>query len=188
VIVVGVDPGARDTGLVLIDTAPPTPGHMPRLIGHVTIHNDGPSIGEGGAITVPRTYLAAVLGSILDAIHDDRAPMPVALIAVEGLRRPSWHVQRGSSSGRGGAAADPSAVVATGIVLGAVLGRQWTVPIVEVDPRGNGRAYPLDRYPAAIATKGKGNDKRRHERSAYDVAAAGPLAYRLEKAQAKGIR
>lgn len=188
-IVLGVDPGARATGLVVVDTDV-VPGIPPALLGSTTVER--PKDGRN-LLDVPPEYLRSVIAAMVEAmrqIRDEATLEPtrhVELIAVERVRRPSWHVARGSKSGKGGAAADPTALLATAVVLGAILGRAWTVPVVTVPPDRNGRQLPLDAYPTPLATTGKGQDKRRHERSAYDVACAGPQLHRYATATGGGI-
>lgn len=179
-IVVGVDPGARSTGLAVIDTTR-NAGMIatPFLAASITVERTD----DRPLLEVPAEYLLRVNAAVVDAVREFAGE----LVAVERVRRPSWHVARGSKSGRGGAAADPSAIMATGIVFGAIAGRAWTVPLVAIPPDGNGRVLPLDRYPVPLATTGKGNDKRRHERAAYDVATAGPQVARFAAATGGGI-
>jgi hypothetical protein len=69
--------------------------------------------------------------------------------------------------------------MATALVFGAIVGRAWTVPLVAINPGRNGSALPLDQYPDPLATTGKGGDKRRHERSAFDVATQGRVTARF---------
>jgi hypothetical protein len=75
--------------------------------------------------------------------------------------------------------------MATGIVFGAVLGRDYGVPVVVVPPDGNG-SRPMPSYPASLRPArgaAKGHDSLRHERSAYDVATLGPQYRALARAR-----
>jgi hypothetical protein len=153
-VVVGVDPGAVDTGIAVIQGAY---GRPPRLLASATIHR--PRAGED-LLDVPPAYLRDVLSTILEAIRDFDADR----VAVEGVKRPSWRVNGKVKP------LDPTAIMATSIVLGAILGRAWSAELVVVPVGRNGNALPLTAYPAPLATNGKGMDKRRHERSAVDVA------------------
>lgn len=172
-IVLGVDPGGRDTGIAVVDVAATAAYSTPTLLASTTVHR-----ADDGPLThVPETYLRDVLAVILTLREDPAGLAPdVELIAVEGVEAPNWH--------HGGKAKPikPDAIIATAQVLGAVLGRSWTVPVVRVRPGRNGHALPLDAYPGYLATKGKGQDKRRHERSAYDVACQGPAVLRFARA------
>jgi hypothetical protein len=151
VIVLGIDPGSRTTGLAVVDheLGKPSP-----VLWSGTITN------PGDLLDMPEDYLRDVVASALYAVRQYDAER----IGVELVKRPSWRV--------GGKVKplDPVPIMGTAIVLGAILGRAWTVPIERVQPRGNGHLLPLTRYPDPLATTGKGGDKRRHERSAYDVA------------------
>jgi hypothetical protein len=159
VIVVGVDPGARSTGIAVIRTEPVEKG-PPVLLRSTTVVRPA----DAYAIeAIPRSYLHDVMAAIIDAV----TTLEVDRIAVEAVTRPT-----GFSRGRQHSI-DPGPLLGTALVLGAILGRQWSVPVYRVTPRGNGRLFPLNAYPATIATTGKGHDKRRHERSAYDVAVMG---------------
>lgn len=95
--VLGIDPGARATGLCVLSGD--------QIVAHRTITS------EGEIFPAERRYVLAVLeaGATLRQIHD------VDLVAVETITRPSWHM-------KGRAAVDPTALLATAEVLGAVLG------------------------------------------------------------------
>lgn len=109
-------------------------------------------------------YLNAVASTVEIMAHYDAVSVDV--IGVEWIRRPSWRVKGKAKP------LDPTAILATGIVLGVVEAtlRRCAHPIVRIGPSGNGRLLPLTAYPGPLATGGKGTDARRHERSAYDVA------------------
>lgn len=161
---VGIDPGGRDTGVAVIEWTPLAPG-VPELIASYTVHR---AVDGGELAEVPRSYLVDVQSAISSAIHDYGAVGG----GLEGIVKPNPHVNRRN----GRSVIDPSGLLATATVVGAIMGRGWSIPIYRVRPRHNGQLFPLNRYPDPIGTRGKGHDKRRHERSAYDVAVtAGPL-------------
>jgi len=153
VIVVGVDPGARDTGISLVRFGPDP---IPELVASTTIHRTD----DRDLLDVPPAYLWDVNAAILEGIREYGADR----LAVETVKRPAWRVNGKVKP------LDPTAIMSTAIVVGAVLGRSWPVQLVRIPPRANGRLLPLNRYPKPLATAGKGHDKRRHERSAFDVA------------------
>lgn len=158
VIVLGIDPGAVDTGLAVVDLTVLTA--TPPLLDWFTVHRAGATKGRE-MTRPPRSYLRDVLGAAVGFVNR----YDVELIAVEGVNAPGGH-----AAGRKGHLINPGAIIATGIVFGAVFGRSWSCECVAVTPGGNGNMIPLNRYPAPLGTTGKGNDKHRHERSAYDVA------------------
>lgn len=174
--VVGVDPGARQTGLAVVT------GDGRTLLASSTIVRDG-RIAE---LLVPdERYLANVVGALRDAC---RAWGP-EIVAVELVSRPRQHLNGGlARGGKGGAAADPSALLATATVIGAIAGRSWTpADLVLVPPGGNG-GRPVGAYPPELRGPREqlhtvGTGKLRHERSAYDVALAGARHARLERAR-----
>lgn len=170
-IVVGVDPGSRDTGIAVVEDLEQF-GELPRLLASVTVHrgDDGPLIDP------PDAYLVDVNAAILDAVRTwTPGHRTVSLLAIEGISAP-----KGFAKGKKHTL-DPAPLIGTALVLGAVLGRSWPVPVVRIPPGDNGRRLPLRDYPGPLATRGKGYDKRRHERSAYDVASQGRVLHRLTK-------
>lgn len=155
-IVLGIDPGGRWTGLAVVDLTILT--SVPPLLASFTVIRPD----RGDPMTqVPRYYLDDVVSCAVDAVNR----FDVDLIGVEGVNKPGGHAK-----GRRGHIIDPGPIIATGIVFGAVFGRRYACPCHAVSPGRNGSQIPLNRYPAPLAVTGKGNDKRRHERSAYDVA------------------
>lgn len=152
--IVGIDPGARYTGVVVRD-------------GDVVLHSstlvrpkDLPSGTEWAKSVVAQ--IAAILAAF-------PAGMPVA---VEGISDP-----KGFHKGQK-AAINPRDIIRAGIVLGAVVAT-WPDAIV-VDPGGNGSQhashYPPElagRRPAALPGSSQGAGTRGHEQSAYDVAGKG---------------
>ena len=182
-IVIGVDPGGRDTGLVVIDDAPPVTRERPagtielRWHGTITRPDDGRPIE-----VVPRSYLLDVLSTVNDLVRSvDRPSGPVVAIAVEGVVSPTGH-----AAGRKGHLIKPDGLLATAQVLGAILGRSWSVPVVRVPPGNNGRSLPWTAYPVPIRAKSPaGADNRRHMRSAYDVALLARQTLALEQRTAR---
>lgn len=165
--VLGVDPGARSTGYAVIDTN----GYaMPTLLRWAVL--DRPKDGTP-LEAVPREYLVDVVAAAADAIRETDAE----LLSVEGIRKPNPHVNRRN----GNAIIDPAGLLGTATILGALHGRLWSVPVVIVPPGQNGTYLPLNRYPDPIGTTGKGNDRKRHARSAYDVAHQGANLHRRER-------
>ncbi|MFC7450525.1 crossover junction endodeoxyribonuclease RuvC [Rhodococcus daqingensis] len=157
-MVIGVDPGARDTGLCVIAGRD--------VVTHDTVNN------PHDLFPAHENYLHHVVLRLNELVleHDCR------LIAVESIRRPNWHM-------KGRAAADPSALLATAEVLGAVLSHRWLrSPIVQVPPGRNG-SNVLGAYPTELVSASErraagwqlkvGGGKLRHARSAYDVAVSG---------------
>lgn len=168
-IALGIDPGAKWTGFALIDARL---GGPPLLLDSLTLDRsvEGPYRPGDDLLELEVEYLDAVaLTARLFACHDAHTPQ---VVAVEWLRRPSWrHAGKAKP-------VDPTAVMATAIVLGVVVDalRDLVVgghALERVRPMGNGRLLPLPHYPAPLGTTGKGTDKLRHERSAFDVGMMG---------------
>lgn len=159
VTVVGVDPGGRTTALVSVCGG--------RVSG-VTVTNDGPLLPLG----------SGYLRDVLDALGG-LLPPEGGIVRVEDVNRPSWHVAKNAKYG---AATDPTGLLATAQVLGAI---RAVYPDAElVPPRGNG-SRPLGTYPDEfigprektgpnwkLRTDARG--KNRHLRSAWDVANTSP--------------
>jgi Holliday junction resolvasome RuvABC endonuclease subunit len=146
--ILGVDPGGRDTGLVVRSGR--------ALLAHDVVTRRG-----GKALDVDPTYLNEVNERIERYLDE----FPVIAIAVEGLKAPGQFMQGKVRI------TDPSGIMATAVTFGAVL----------VPPGGNGSQYAAS-YPSAIRAPGKGFDRNRHARSAWDIAGAGvPLLRRLQR-------
>jgi len=158
-VVIGVDPGARSTGIAVVDLARGTDDGPPPLLWSQTVAR---IVDESLIENPPPSYLHAVVYAVA-CLTDEHRP---ALIAVEGIARPRWH--------NGGKASpiDPAPLLGTAQVVGALLAASTIAgsPVTRVRPGRNGHLFPLTRYPDRLATQGKGQDSRRHERSAYDVA------------------
>lgn len=99
---------------------------------------------------------------------------PNSIIAVEGITRPSWHI---AADRKHGSASDPTALIGTAMMLGAILSHYPTATLIQ--PNKNG-SKPLGAYPPQlVSTQEKrhhdwktriGTGKLRHARSAYDIA------------------
>lgn len=154
-VTVGIDPGGRESGLIA--------RRGPNLLAAEIIRRDG----EG------KLPDAAYLNEVIDAVADvvaahseDRRP----LIAVEGVNEPSWYLNGQVSP------ANVGGLMATCMVLGAVLA---VFPdAVVVRPARHGQmalsAYPDGLHPTRGS--GKGKDRLRHARSAWDIAQYGLFA------------
>lgn len=171
VIVLGVDPGAKDTGICVIRGRDILATHTVTTTGDL--------------FPADRDYLQAVVHAVASCFGEGAwcsiaEPNEPTLVAVESITKPNWHM------GRGGAAANPTALLATAEVLGAVLAHPWPVPIVAVPPGKNG-SQPLGAYPPELVSAAErraknwqlkvGGGKLRHQRSAYDVARAGARSH-----------
>lgn len=155
---IGVDPGGRETGIV-------------------TVHRDEPLTAKvlvrAGTDDMPGLlYLEQVLTEIADqaAAATLFTGARTWSVAVEGVKRPNPNVKRRD----GNSLTDPTGIIGTAIVLGAVLARYGHLAVL-VPPGGNGTARSIHLYPVILrpATgRGKGHDLLRHARSAFDVALA----------------
>lgn len=154
-VVLGVDPGSRSCGLVVRDGA--------RLVAHTTVWRRDDQ------------DRAAWVDFCLEAVFNLCNPLhSFDLLAVEDIRTPSPHV--------GKKLIDPTYVMDTAAVAGAVTGWAWTDHwwAIWVPPDGNGSG-PIDNYPVELRPargKGAGHDTLRHCRSAWDVAGTGLLLSR----------
>jgi len=172
-IVIGVDPGARHTGIVVVDTA------RRACLDHHTLSR--PSTDP--MLPVSTQYANDIVSMIGTLTRDpDRE---IRAIAVETVTRPNWHVT--SREGGGRAAANPEALIAAAVIVGAVITLRIGVPIVQVPPGHNGSA-PLAAYPDALVSDREraqrgwrlrvGTGTLRHARSAFDVALHAPTLLR----------
>lgn len=165
--VVGVDPGARATGIVLVGGS--------GLVAGVTVENL-----EGALLPPPGEYVERVLNVVADLA----ASVPGCVVAVESVTRPSWHVAKSASRG---AAGNPTALLGTAVVLGGVLGAYPGAVLVR--PGRNGSS-PMGAYPEELVSAGErrkpgweirvGGGKLRHQRSAWDVALAAQIEQCVE--------
>jgi hypothetical protein len=153
-VIVGVDPGGRDTGIVI--------RHDERLLWSDTVHRD-----QGEAVdTYARRVRRAVDAAVERAGLISTAPRAVA---VEDVVEPSPHVRLTNVRG----------LLDTAVVLGAVLTHDLA-PVVLVLPYHHGGG-PLIAYPEALRPtrgRGLGKDALRHVRSGWDIAGAGAAQIR----------
>lgn len=163
IIVLGVDPGTRSTGLAVRDGG--------KMLGFTVLTNPRETI-----FPAARGWLREVVETAT-ALAEEHG---VELIAVESLRRPNWHVKGGR------AAANPTHVIGTAQVLGAVQAMDTEIPIVEAPPGKNGGS-PLGVYPEGLVPDGErrkadwqmrvGGGQLRHARSAWDCCGSGLLIH-----------
>lgn len=149
--VIGIDPGARYTGVVVRD-------------GDVVLHAS--TLVRPQSVTSSTDWALMVITDIADILKDFPAMIPVG---VEGVSDP-----KGFQHGKR-AAINPKDIIRAGIILGAVVAR-WPTAVV-VPPGGNGSQhyshYPdvlIGRRPADLPGSTNGAGTRDHEQSAYDVA------------------
>ena len=161
-VIVGVDPGGRQTGLVV--------RHGDQLLAADLVTRDGPE-------TFPKAdYLAEVVDAIGGLVVWAGQEAPDAgrpKVAVEGVVHPSGHVRMINAAG----------LLGTATVLGAVLAA-WPSALV-IPPASHG-AGPRSAYPAQLwpPTEKRGAGRHRHVRSAWDIAEAGAFLARLEVGRA----
>lgn len=168
---IGIDPGARDTAVVAVLGR----GVVADVfVGAATVSN------TGVLLPVPVDYFAAVRETVVDFVGRCSAVGRV-VGCVEGVRRPSWHVNVRASRG---AASDPTALLATSMVAGFCVA--LFDDVVVVPPGRNGKGM-LGEYPGELVgvrertgpdwkfrrTLASSKAKKRHERSAWDIAVKG---------------
>jgi len=156
--IVGVDPGARWTGVIA-------------RRGRDLLH--GVVVENTAGDRVP--YAVAVCAEIRNGIEISGGN---AVVAVEDVRAPCPHVNRRN----GRALTNPGPIIETGVLLGWVLA---TFEDVVVVPPGGHGSNPLISYPGALVTASEHahmvrakaqlkpapqNSTRRHLRSAWDIA------------------
>jgi hypothetical protein len=149
--IIGVDPGARYTGVVVRD-------------GDVVLHSSTlvrPQDLESGT-----DWALMVVEQIREIMKEFPTTMPMG---VEGISDP-----KGFQHGKK-AAINPKDIIRAGIVLGAVVAT-WPKSII-IAPGNNGSQhyshYPAEligRRPADLPGASQGAGTRNHEQSAYDVA------------------
>lgn len=155
---IGVDPGARTTAIVAVDTK------THDVLGLVLVKN------TGTLLPLPTDYLRAVAADVNRLAEQHNADD----VHVEGVNRPSWHMGGKSK----GAATDPTGLLGAAQVLGAVIAS--TARTVHVIPPGRNGSRPMGAYPAPLVSDGErrkqgwqtrvGTGQLRHARSAFDVA------------------
>jgi len=160
--IIGIDPGARYTGVVV---------------------RDGDAVTHSSTLVRPKDMNATdwaihVVAQVHEILKDFPATIPVA---VEGVNDP-----KGFQHGKR-ASLNPKDIIRAGIVLGAVVATWPTATVVP--PGGNGSqhytTYPdslIGRRPANLPGSTNGAGTRDHEQSAYDVAGkAAATAYPKNK-------
>lgn len=175
-IVVGVDPGGADTGIVI------RRGDL--LVWRATTHRRDQPL---------KAYLAAVVRDLADSIVGAREFVSDAggwLLAVEDVVEPKPQIR--ITNVRGlldtaivlGAVLDSVLVLTVACGLGATIDEEMPSVIVRPGRHGQG---PLAAYPEELRPtrgRGMGKDKLRHMRSAWDIAASGLDQWRLERTAA----
>jgi hypothetical protein len=147
---VGVDPGARYTGVVVRD-------------GDVVLHSS--------TLVRPEEMKSGTEWalSVVEQLKEILLAFPNIPMGVEGISDP-----KGFQHGKK-AAINPKDIIRAGIVLGAVVAT-WPKAVI-IDPGNNGSQhyshYPAEligRRPADLPGAANGAGTRNHEQSAYDVA------------------
>ena len=149
--VVGVDPGARYTGVVIRD-------------GDLVLHAS--TLVRPKELTSGTEWALVVVAEIQGILKEYPILMPMG---IEGISDP-----KGFQNGKK-AAINPKDIIRAGIVLGAVVAT-WPNSVI-VPPGGNGSQhyshYPsvlIGRRPVTLEGSSQGAGTRNHEQSAYDVA------------------
>ena len=174
---VGIDPGARSTGIIC--------RRGRTLVLHEVVERgaDETEIGPGPI------YLASVCDTVARLFCDVGVSLMrltgqsgFPRVAVEGVRRPNPHVNRRN----GKATTDPTAIIGTAMVLGAILNGSPDAVIV---PPGDNGSGILASYPAGLVTdaeRRQGLNRPagqsatiRHCRSAWDVSIRAEQMMRL---------
>lgn len=157
-IVIGIDPGARYTGVSVRDLAENT-----ILLSSTYVKPEEIPIVTW-AIHVSNLIAEEVVGAY-----------PEARIGIEGISDP-----KGYSNGKK-SPINPKHIIRAGIVLGALAMRFPEAVIVPPGHNGTSRSgYPdvlNGRRPKTLPGNAKGAGTRNHEKSAYDVA--GDVPFRL---------
>lgn len=168
----GIDPGARNTGMLLLQTD--------GTFTFTTITN------AGSMLPPDPTYLR----DLTTAAHHLTEGVEAFNVHVESVNRPSWHMNSKASYG---AASNPEPLLSTATVLGVILG---IFPHAEIVPPAKNGSRGLGTYPDALVSdrerkqagwqlsKGE-RGVLRHVRSAYDIATyPGPYGDNIEKEHA----
>ena len=160
-VIVGVDPGGRYTGVVVRQ-------------GDQLLYSD--TLERITAAEMPdRLYIRSVVQRVMRLVDEHGAEA----VAVESVQRPSPFMGKSGNV----SFSNVTGILGTAAVYGAVLA---VLPAVEVPPGGNGSghlaAYPIELRPTRGS--GAGKDKKRHMRSAWDVAGVGALLLRPRRVSA----
>lgn len=151
-IVIGIDPGPKNTGFCVID------GEVPLFAA--TITRDDKMTAEDFAFHV-RDYCITWVNEIIEK-H------PQAIIAIEGVVAPRSHMHGKKSF------INPNYILRLGFLAGILFG---TFPeATRIRPGNNGSGH-TSQYPTYLSGRrnftvlpGHGKGVRDHEKSAYDVA------------------
>lgn len=151
IVIVGIDPGARYTGLSIID------GDENILLASTIVR----PVDEDNFIKWSKE-----LATIIDDLIKDT---PYIALGIEGVTEPKGF-KNGVRSPM-----NPRDILRTGVVVGA-LSMHYKDAII-IRPGGNGSRHDDDypasltgRRPANLPGDGGGSGTRRHEKSAFDVA------------------
>lgn len=165
ILVIGVDPGARNTGVVVTD------GEIP-ILSSTLVRKDEET---------PFDYALRVAHIVNDVIDD----YEVGVAGVEKVTMPTGFSRGGV---RGASPINPGSLVMTGVVVGTVIRMlsEHDLDVVMVHPRGNGSRNLTQYHPSlkgrrpkwlAGSSQGAG---RGHEQSAYDIALKAMSTHRSE--------
>lgn len=153
--IVGIDPGGRDTGIVAINS-------RDEVLTHRVLHR------ETDDVIPDAGYVRQVLHETIGVANWLLLDTDEVLVAVEGVTAPNPQLRRRD----GNSLTNPAGIIGAAMVLGGLVG-YWTKAIV-IPPGRNG-SHVLDGYPLELRPtrgKGRGQDRLRHARSAFDVARA----------------
>jgi hypothetical protein len=146
--VIGVDPGHRETGIVVCFGA--------ELVEHAVIVRKGEGMPD-------QEYLDRVIAAMTEMRRRSLASgQPAPLVGLEGVQAPNPHAGM----------TNPTGIIGTAVVFGWVWRAFPDAIIVRPQSAGKGPigAYPDELHPTR--GDGRGRDKLRHCRSAYDIALA----------------
>lgn len=178
-VVVGVDPGARYTGIVVAETTDRA-GAL-RLVTHRTVERDE-------VYATPEQYADEVWTAIQTMLVS--APHGRWIVGVESWVAPSSHMHGKLSF------IDPEPLLAAAWLAGVITGRftgDRADAVYQVAPGGNGKAV-YQQYPDALVSaqermqpnwqiRQAGEGKLRHVRSAFDVCR---VADRMDRPHRRG--
>jgi hypothetical protein len=122
-----------------------------------------------------RLYIRSIVLRLVRLVEEYGAEV----VAVESVQKPSPFMGKSGNV----SFSNVTGILGTAAVYGAVLA---VLPAVEIPPGGNGSgnlaAYPVELRPTRGS--GAGKDKKRHMRSAWDVAGTGALVLRSHRVSA----
>lgn len=199
-VVVGVDPGARYTGLVV--RSRDTLLHASLVvhdlddadavlrIGQPGIDRIMAAVDEALALAARTAVANGAAGSPLEILSSGADGESPIMLAVEDVQGPNPHIRRADGAR---SLTNPGAIIDTAKIVGALLGR-WRV--VLVPPSDRHGAAPPATYPAAIrAHRQRGAEpggllahQREHCRCAWDVAGEATGLARFRRAALRALR